>query len=42
MKISVITDILVLLFYEYNIDILMDILTKNMGEPKIDKKIIEI
>ena len=36
MKISVIMDISILPFYEYIKDILMDILTQNINELKID------
>ena len=39
MKISVITDISVLRFYEYIIDILADILEKNIDKPKIDQNL---
>ena len=39
MKISVITDISVLPFYRYIRDISADILTQNIGEPKIDQKL---
>ena len=42
MKISVITDISVLLFYEYIgyiRHILTDILTQNINEPKINQKL---
>ena len=39
MKISVITDILVLEFYGYIGDILADILTQNINRPKIDQNL---
>ena len=39
MKISVITDISVLQFYEYIKDILADILKKNIDKPKIDQNL---
>ena len=39
MKIFVITDISILPFYGYIENISMDILTQNVGEPKIDQKL---